>query len=75
MIYKQISNLNKTQTATMKFVSLMVGLVGNTLFFHSVFRSLVSGFDFSHKDSCLSHHGPAFLLFNMGLILSCRVII
>lgn len=49
--------------ATMKFVSLMVGLVGSTLFFHSIFRSLVSGFDFSHKDSCLSHHGPVFLLF------------
>lgn len=37
MIYKQKSNLNKTQTATMKFVSLMVGLVGNTLFFFQKF--------------------------------------
>lgn len=75
MLYKQKSNLNKIQTANTKFVSLMAGLAGNTLSLHFVFHSPVSGFDFSHKDYCLSHHGPVLLLFNVGLILSHRSII
>lgn len=42
MIYKQKRNLNKTQTAIVKFISLTVGLVRSNGLLHFVFHSLVS---------------------------------